>query len=149
VNPSWQVDAIQKAREGFSMRSIPNPNRGRKFDFDDTIKAFLLQDGLPFSDLLSAETIAQTFSRFCVPLTGIYTHAIVLWAFLSQVLRDGKEASCQSALARIISHLTARGCKAPTADTGDYCRARAKIPEAALKELVVTGRIVVVFLAEL
>ncbi len=118
------------------MRSIPNPNRRQKFDFGETIHAFLLQDGLLFSNVLSAETVAETFARFTQPLTGISTHAIVLWAFLSQVLRDGKEASCQSAVARIISHLSARSCPAPTSDTGDYCRARAKMPEAALKELV-------------
>lgn len=117
------------------MRSIPNPSRPRKFDFGDSIKGFLLQDGLPFADLLSAQTIGQIFQRFTQPLCGIYTHALVLWAFLSQVLRDGKEASCQSAVARIIAHLTANGQPAPTADTGDYCRARAKLPEAALKEL--------------
>lgn len=117
------------------MRCIPNASRSRKFDFEDSYKAFLLQDGLPFSSVLSAESIRQTFERFTQPLTGIYTHALVLWAFLSQVLRDGKEASCQSAVARIISHLISRGQPAPTSDTGDYCRARAKLPEEALKEL--------------
>ncbi len=87
------------------MRSIPNPSCPRKFDFEEYIKGFLLQEGLPFADLLSAQTIAQIFQRFTQPLCGIYTHALVLWAFLSQVLRDGKEASCQSAVARIIAHL--------------------------------------------
>jgi len=117
------------------MRSIPNPQRRRKFSFADSIQAFLLQDGLPFSNVLDGELIAQTFARYGSPLQGIYTHAVVLWAFLSQVLRDGKEASCQSAVARIISHLTAQNNPTPTSDTGDYCRARAKLPEAGLKEL--------------
>lgn len=32
-------------------------------------------------------------------MSGIYSTAIVLWAFMSQVLRDCKEASCQADLA--------------------------------------------------
>ncbi|RME53047.1 IS4 family transposase, partial [Candidatus Woesearchaeota archaeon] len=66
---------------------------------------------------------------------GIYNVAIVVWAFLSQVLRDGKEASCQAAVARIVSHCQQEELPSPTADTGDYCRARAKISEAALRDL--------------
>jgi len=68
-------------------------------------------------------------------MTGVYSTAIVLWAFMSQVMRDGKEAACQSAVARIVAYLTKRGRRAPGADTGNYCRARAKLPEGALKEL--------------
>jgi hypothetical protein len=59
----------------------------------------------------------------------------VLWAFLGQVLRDGKEASCQFAVAGIISFCLQVGRTAPTKDTGDYCRARAKLSEPALREL--------------
>ena len=43
--------------------------------------------------------------------------------------------ACQSAVARIVAYLTKRGRRAPVADTGNYCRARAKLPEGALKEL--------------
>ena len=51
------------------------------------------------------------------------------------MLRDGKEASCQAAVARVASHGQGRGLAAPTEDTGDYCRARAKLSEAALHDL--------------
>lgn len=51
------------------------------------------------------------------------------------MLRDGKEASCQSAVARITSHCLHEGTQPPTHDTGDYCRARAKLSEVALHEL--------------
>jgi len=68
-------------------------------------------------------------------MNGVYSTAIVLWAFMSQVMRDGKEAACQSAVARIVAYLTKRERRAPVADTGNYCRARAKLPEGALKEL--------------
>jgi hypothetical protein len=59
----------------------------------------------------------------------------MVWSFLSQVLRDGKEASCQAAVARVVSHCAQAGLDAPTEDTGDYCRARAKLSAAALREL--------------
>jgi hypothetical protein len=117
------------------MRSIPSSNARRKFNFGNTVEAFLQQDGLPFASVLSADTISSVFEKYAKRVGRIYTHAIVLWAFLSQVLRDGKEASCQSAVARIISHLQRRGQKTPSSDTGDYCRARSKLPEPALKEL--------------
>ena len=118
------------------MRSIPNPGPKRNFNFENAVEAFLQRDGLPFSNVISAETIASVFAKQSRAVCGtIYTNALVLWAFLSQVLRDGKEASCQSAVARIIAHLTGMARPAPSSDTGDYCRARAKLPEAALKEL--------------
>lgn len=117
------------------MASIPQPRFRRTFSFADSLKAFLAQDGLPFSSILDGDEIASAFRRHGVSRASVYTHAIVLWAFLSQVLRDGKEASCQSAVARIISHCLSIGCAAPTADTGNYCRARANQPVAAIQEL--------------
>ena len=66
---------------------------------------------------------------------AIYSTAVIVWSFLSQVLRDGKEASCQAAVARVVSHCQQQGLPAPTEDTGDYCRARAKLSAAALREL--------------
>ena len=62
----------------------------------------------------------------------IYSTVLTLWAFLGQALRDGKEASCQSAVARIVTHQQQAGLPGPTSDRGDYCRARCKSPEATL-----------------
>ena len=62
---------------------------------------------------------------------------MMVWSFLSQVLRDGKEASCQAAVARVVVHQTQVGGAVPTSDTGDYCRARAKLSEAALRDLTI------------
>jgi hypothetical protein len=59
----------------------------------------------------------------------------MVWSFLGQALRDGKEASCQAAVARLAVHQQQCGGAVPTSDTGDYCRARAKLSEAALAEL--------------
>lgn len=94
-------------------------------------------EGLPFSEILSAERIERVFARHdsLFGLHGVYTTAIMVWSFLGQVLRDGKEASCQSAVARVVSYCEQQGLASPTEDTGDYCRARAKLSEAALHDL--------------
>jgi hypothetical protein len=67
----------------------------------------------------------------------IYSTTVVLWAFLAQALRDGKAASCQAAVAQIAVRRLQDGLTAPTADTGDYCRARAKLSEPALRQITV------------
>ena len=105
--------------------------------FQKIVDGFLLQPGLPFAGVLSSEKINRIFRkhRGLFGGSGIYNTAIVLWAFLGQVLRDGKEASCQAAVAGIISFCLQVERDAPTEDTGDYCRARAKLSEPALREL--------------
>jgi putative transposase len=127
-----------KSQGGFFMAShIPNsPGRGRG-SFQKVADAFLTGEGLPFSEILSAERIEQVFAKHgCLfGVRGIYTTAIMVWSFLSQVLRDGKEASCQAAVARVVSYCEQSGISSPTSDTGDYCRARMKLSEAALQEL--------------
>jgi len=94
-------------------------------------------EGLPFATILSVERIEGIFAKHgCLfGRHGIYTSAIMVWSFLGQVLRDGKEASCQAAVARVVSYCEQADIDAPTSDTGDYCRARAKLSAAALHEL--------------
>lgn len=92
---------------------------------------------MPFARILSAERIEQVFARHDA-LFGqntIYSTAMMLWSFLGQILRDGKEASCQAAVARVVAYCQQEQIAPPTADTGDYCRARAKLSQAALREL--------------
>ena len=116
---------------------IPNSPFHCRNSFQKIAAAFLSQPGLPFAHLLSTERIERVFAKHdgLFGWYGIYSTAIMVWSFLSQVLRDGKEASCQSAVARIVSYCHQMGVKTPTCDTGDFCRARTKLPEAALHEL--------------
>jgi hypothetical protein len=118
-------------------QDIPDSPKRGSISFQHIANAFLAQDGLPFAEVLSAARIEQAFARQggFFGQNGVYSTSIVLWAFLSQVLRDGKEASCRSAVARITSHCLQEGTRPPTHDTGDYCRARSKLSEAALREL--------------
>lgn len=99
--------------------------------------AFLGQSGLPFAALLSAERIERVFAKHdnLFGARGVYSTAVMVWSFVGQVLRDGKEASCQAAVARVVSYCGQAGKESPTSDTGDFCRARAKLSEAALHEL--------------
>lgn len=116
---------------------IPNSPRRDSCGFQKIVDGFLSGDGLPFAEILSAERIERIFVKHgCLfGLHGVYTTAIVVWSFLSQVLRDGKEASCQAAVARVVSYCEQLGLDSPSEDTGDYCRARAKLSEEALHEL--------------
>jgi len=113
-----------------------SPRRGSG-SFQRVADAFFAREGLPFAEILSAERIERVFAQHgCLfGLYGIYSVAVMVWSFLSQVLRDGKEASCQAAVARVVSHCQQLGVAAPTSDTGDYCRARGKLSEAALHAL--------------
>ena len=99
--------------------------------------AFLSGEGLPFAKILSADRIKRAFAKHdgTFGRHGIYTSAIMVWSFLSQVLRDGKEASCQAAVSRVVIYCQQAEISTPTSDTGDYCRARAKLSEAALHDL--------------
>lgn len=105
--------------------------------FQKIVDGFLLQPGLPFSTVLTAEKIIRIFAKHggLFGENGIYNPSVVLWAFLGQVHRDGKEAAWQFAVAGIISYCLQAGEDAPTEDSGDYCRARAKLSEPAIREL--------------
>ena len=116
---------------------IPGSGRGRSGSFWKVAAAFLASEALPFARVLSADRIERVFAKHgCLfGRHGVYSAAVMLWSFLGQVLRDGKEASCQAAVARVAAYCQQERIAPPTSDTGDYCRARAKLSEAALREL--------------
>jgi hypothetical protein len=100
-----------------------------------------LEKGLPLASVLPAAEIERIFRRhdaiFGNTYNAVYTTAIVLWAFLAQVLADGKMRSCAAAVARVCDFSIMTGNNPPSTDTGDYCTARNKLNEKALHELVV------------
>lgn len=118
------------------MVTLPDSGNSDSRSFQGIVAAFLSQPGLPFANVLSAERIARIFAKHGNLFGGtVYTTAVMVWAFLSQVLRDGKQASCQAAVARVAVYCQQQGAAGPTDDTGDYCKARAKLSEAALRDL--------------
>ena len=119
----------------YSVETLRTPRRSR---FDSVADAFLQQAGLPFAEVLTGETIEQAFAQrnALFAQQDIFSTAIVLWAFLAQVLRGGKGAACAAAVADIATYLQQTGGPAPCGDSGDYCRARSKLDLAALRTLV-------------
>jgi hypothetical protein len=108
-----------------------------------TCRALVTQPGLPFAAQLPAEEIHAVVRRVggCFR-ERIYTPAVTLWVFLSQVLDP--DHSCQQAVDRLLAYRVAHGLPPCATDTGAYCKARARLPEQALAELARrTGRAVV------
>jgi hypothetical protein len=116
----------------------PNASNG-KSRFDTVTKPFLEQPGLPFSGVLTAEDIEAAFveNGALFGQDDIFSTPLVLWAFLAQVLRDGKGGACAAAVADIATYMQQTGGPVPSGDTGDYCRARAKLNVPALRRLTV------------
>ena len=100
---------------------------------------FFQAPGLPFAEVLSEKQIAEAFAAENVSFgdgdDAIYTPSVTLWAFLSQMIFSDKLRSCTAAVMRVIVFLKNLGRKPPSSDTGNYCRARQKLPEAVLKRL--------------
>ena len=111
-----------KTKEGFLVQSVPNSRSPRSTGFEKVVRSFLGNEHLPFADVLSAERIQRVFAKHgnLFALDGIYTTAVMVWSFLGQVLSDGKQASCQTAVARIVSYCLLTSRNAPIrADPGE------------------------------
>ena len=118
----------------------PDQPLSRRFRL--VLSSFAQHDGLPFADVLPEATIAKAFADagadFAQGPDDVYTPALTVWAFLSQVLCPGALRSCRQAVARVLVLLVSLG-KDPCSDnTGAYCRARAKLPLAVLQQLTTT-----------
>jgi hypothetical protein len=64
----------------------------------------------------------------------LYTPWVTFWAFFWQ--RLSADRSCRAALKRLAAWLARHGRKLDDADTGPYCKARARLPESALHRLM-------------
>jgi len=119
------------------MHTLTDSSPAGGSNFQQVVASFFSQPGLPFASVLSAERIERIFTKHgnLFGVEQIYSTAVMVWSFLGQVLRDGKEASCQSAVTRVAAYQEQRGSAVPTPDTGDYCRARNKLSEAALRDV--------------
>jgi hypothetical protein len=105
------------------------------------LASFLQRPGLPFADALAEEAIQKAFddedAGFADDEEAVYTPAITLWAFLSQVLFKGEQRSCVAAVARVIVLLVALERGPCSNNTGAYCRARGKLSEKVIRRLTV------------
>lgn len=119
------------------MSFLTTPSLSRRFQLMRS--SFLQRDGLPFADILSEERIERVFkaegAQFAEAEEDIYTPSVTLWAFLSQMLFKAEQRSCSAAVARVVSQIVGEGRPKPCDNTGDYCRARGKLPEKAISRL--------------
>ena len=90
-------------------------------------RQFLQDGGLPFTDVLTEDVIAEALAAVGGWLDRIFSPLVTLWVFLGQVL--SADHSCRAAVARLIAHRVARGQRPCSARTGAYCQARQRLPE--------------------
>jgi putative transposase len=104
---------------------------------DQALAPYVQAEGLPFADILSPAEVQRALDEegvdFGTTPGSVYTPALVLWAFLSQVL--AKDKSCRAAVLRVLVLLVGLSREPCSADTGAYCRARNKLPIPFVRRL--------------
>lgn len=91
-------------------------------------------EGLPFAQHLPARIIHNTLAQVGGFFRQrVYTPAITLWTFLSQLLDP--DHSCRQAVARLLAWRTAGGLPPCSPENSAYCKARTRLPEALLARL--------------
>jgi hypothetical protein len=112
-------------------------NRGKSFQA--IRQGFLEDDQLPLANVLSEEEIEQAFgdqeALFGQDEDDVYTPALTLIGFLYQVMASGAGRSCNAAVEFIRSLCLSLGIRAPSPDSGAYCRARAKLSTGGIQQL--------------
>jgi Transposase DDE domain len=91
-------------------------------------RQFLQDGGLPFTDVLTEEVLAEALACVGGWLDRVFSPLVTLWVFLGQAL--SADHSCRAAVARLIAHRLARGQRPCSAATGAYCQARQRLPES-------------------
>jgi Transposase DDE domain len=93
------------------------------------------QPALGLEDVLPKTTIEQVFQEEGGRWKSIlYTPWVTFWTFFWQVLSPDR--SCRAALKRLAAWMGLRGGKLDDEDTSPYCKARARLPESALRRLM-------------
>jgi hypothetical protein len=109
----------------------------RSLPFAQALAPFLVDDGLPFDSVLPAAVVERAFAdagvTFGATKKSVFTPALTLWAFLSQVVEN--DQSCRAAVGRVLAFRVANGQTPCGEDTAGYCRARAKLPATLLQRL--------------
>ena len=90
-------------------------------------RQFLQDGGLPFTDVLTEEVIADALTAVGRWLDRVFSPVVTLWVFLGQAL--AADQSCRAAVARLVAHRASRGQQPCSCKTGAYCQARKRLPE--------------------
>jgi hypothetical protein len=93
------------------------------------------EQDLCFGRLLPQEQVEAALERHQVCYRErLYTPLVTIWTFLYQVLSC--DQSCRAAVARLLAFLCVGQKKQGSAKTGPYCKARERLPEKLLADLV-------------
>ncbi len=99
------------------------------------LRGFLHDGSLPFGSVLTVKDIVDLISQeWAETYDRIFTPVVTLWTFLSQIHRD--DPSCRAAVARLNATRVAQGLASCSPRTGGYCKARQRLPETLLHDLV-------------
>ena len=103
---------------------------------------FAQSEGLPFSDVLSAETIQnimdEEVSGYRCRIFPPYSYFMCFFVPSTQV----SDHSCQNAVANVLAERVAQGEPPCSSNTKSYCNARLRLPERLVRRLVrETGRL--------
>lgn len=88
--------------------------------------------------LLDRDVLAATYVAAGLAAANItwrqrqFPPHVTLWAFLLQVL--SADGSCREAVTRVRAMRVARGQEPPSPNTGSYCKARLRLPEAVVAQ---------------
>jgi hypothetical protein len=93
------------------------------------------QPELGLEDVLPKATIIQILKEEeGIWKSILYTPWVTFWTFFWQMLSPDR--SCRSALKRLAAWMGLHGQKLDDEDTSPYCKARARLPESALRRLM-------------
>jgi hypothetical protein len=110
----------------------PTPTTFRSF-----CQTFAQHPDLPWGSVLPEQVLTQACRRhhahFADGPDDIWNAALTLWTFLTQCLAQAKD--CVTAVARALVWRQQHGLPVPSANTGAYCKARAKLPLPLVQDL--------------
>lgn len=96
---------------------------------------FLQSVASPWEELLPDSLVQKLLANQKITYyQSVYTPIVTLWAMVSQVLDPDKSLS--QAVKRMSTWLSAAGLKPPSSDTGAYSKARKRLPETLVQQLV-------------
>jgi hypothetical protein len=89
---------------------------------------------ISLNEILGSETCQNIITRCREFREGIYPPLKTLFVFIKQVLNPDK--SCSNAVAEVVAEHIATDKKPISSNTGPYCKARQRLPESAVHDLV-------------
>lgn len=120
--------------------SLPQTAHPKSFGFSVFDQLSYSDPSLPFGSVLSADRIRERFAAndalFGYGDNDLWDTGLTLWAFLGQVLQDGKQRSCNAAVTHATRYRLEHRSSPPSPDSGEYCRARQKFQVPVLRQLV-------------